>query len=137
MSDGPQPSFGAVIDEGGSPVFDNPKAFARWVQSFRGRRVRFEVRPERRLRTIPQNKRLRVIYNAMAEYTGHHPDEIHEICKARLLPRRQFDMPGDVTMDAAPTTTTLTTLTFGEYMDRCEQLGYEFGMAPIKWDYYR
>lgn len=63
------------------------------------------------------------IMRALAEYTGYTPDEIHEICKAKFLPR-VVEIPGAQGEVAAEftiggTTTTLDRVEFGDY---CEQI---------------
>lgn len=47
-----------------------------------------EVRQYRVKRSGAQNRLLWAIYTAMAEHTGHSPEEVHEAMKSKFLPRR-------------------------------------------------
>jgi hypothetical protein len=134
MRQGPVPSFGAVIDPGGSPLFDDAKRFSRYLERLRGKRVRITVRRERRGRSLSQNRRLWAIYTAIAEWSGHEPEEIHEALKQMLLPSRSVELPNGRFLTAAPSTAILDAENFSHYMHRVELWALEQGCELPDWD---
>jgi hypothetical protein len=126
--------FGGQVDERGRIVLDDPQAFRRHLEHFSGKRVQVTVRKERHGRTLPQNRRLWLIYTAIADWSGHDAEEIHEACKGMFLPRRRLDMPKGYVLDAAPSTRLLNVEDFGEYMNRVERWALEQGCEMPDWD---
>lgn len=69
------------------------------------------------------------IVQLVSEHTGYSPDEIHEIYKAKFLPKRlavlngNGDIRGEFVIGG--TTTRLNTLEFGEYCESIRQWAAE------------
>ena len=80
------------------------------------------VRKAHATRSVKQNRWYwGGIMRTLADHTGYTMDEIHEICKAKFLPRI-VEIPGADNQVAAEfkiggTTTTLNKLEFGEYCE--------------------
>jgi len=134
VADAPIPTFGAVIDPGGSPQFDDPKSFARYLERLRGQRVRISVRRERRGRSLSQNRRLWAIYTVIAQWSGHEPEEIHEALKHMFIPRRFLELPNETLLDGAPSTAILDVEAFSSYMSRVELWALEQGCELPNWE---
>lgn len=69
------------------------------------------------------------VVGAISEHTGYTPDEVHEILKAKFLPKRVALADGNgVVVDElviGGTTTRLNKLEFGEYIERIRQWAAE------------
>lgn len=77
-------------------------------------------------RSLAQNAYYHGVVIAMiSEYTGYTPEEAHEICKAKFLPKRVTlaDKHGEVTEEIVigTSTTKLNKLQFGEYIEAIRQ----------------
>ena len=57
-----------------------------------------------------------VVYQIMAEETGHTTEEIHDCCKSMFLPRSLF--LGDQEINTSKSTTILTTAELEDYLRR-------------------
>lgn len=69
-------------------------------------------------RSSNQNRYLwSVVYQLIAEHTGHSSEEVHAFMKARFLPRRFIKIGGREEL-AEKSTTDLTTAEFEEYAMR-------------------
>ena len=68
-----------------------PDLGPRWrgiLARFEGRRVTVTLEQERKRRSLRANAYLwGVVYRTAAEWSGHDEDELHELMKARFLPR--------------------------------------------------
>ena len=61
---------------------DNALRFKEYLVSFEGRRVELVLREKRDVRSGEQNKYYHaVVVGMISEYTGHTPEETHEILK--------------------------------------------------------
>lgn len=98
----------------------------------------YDVRIEKHVkrRSLKANAYLwGVVYRELSEWTGYHPDELHELFKAKFLqpaitPIVLADERGEVIVDGAiqvATTTTLKTDEFAEFVERIRQLAAELG----------
>lgn len=56
-------------------------------------------------------------HGAIANETGHTPEETHAWAKAKFLPKKFAKMLGE-DVELSPTTATLSKLEFGELLDR-------------------
>lgn len=71
----------------------------------------------------------------LAEYTGYTPLEMHEYLKDKFLPRKRLliqDASGSVVDDyqlPAPSTTTLDTIEFGEYLLEIKAFALTLGVS--------
>lgn len=68
---------------------------------------------------------------ALVEYTGFDGAEVHEILKARFLSRSvEIIAPDGAVIEAciAPSTTRLTTVQFGEFLERVRAFAAELGV---------
>lgn len=82
------------------------------------RHWRIEV-SEFRKRSGPQNRLLWAIYTAIANATGHTPEEIHEAMKAKFLPPKVIELAGsEVTVSGS--TAEQDVMAFSEYVERVQ-----------------
>lgn len=81
------------------------------------KRWRVEIAQHQERRTLSQNKLLWAIYTEIASETGHTPDEIHEYCKQRFLPKRLVSFDGKDT-EIVGSTSELERPAFSEYVER-------------------
>ena len=83
------------------------------------RRWRIEITELRAKRSTSQNRLLWAVYTAIANATGHTPEEVHEAMKAMFLPPRVVQIAGkEVTIP--PTTTESDTREFSDYVERVQ-----------------
>lgn len=81
------------------------------------------IRSARATRTIAMNRLYwRWYVQPLSEYTGYGPDAIHQYCKRRFLASTRLviaDANGEIVdeTDIDATTTTLTKVEFGEYLN--------------------
>lgn len=94
------------------------------------RKWRIEVTEDRKKRSSEQNRLLWAVYTAIANATGHTPEEVHEICKSMFLPPRVVAIAGkEVTIP--PTTTDKDVPEFCEYVERVQSWAVtELGVQP-------
>jgi hypothetical protein len=104
----------------GSPALSSHQRdqLARFYKSREGKFVQITVREQGRPRSTNQNKYYHAIVVGMiADETGHDPEEIHEILKAKFLPR-QFTVFNGEEVELDKSTTRLSTQEFEEFLDR-------------------
>ncbi|HEX2594728.1 MAG TPA: recombination protein NinB [Rhizomicrobium sp.] len=69
------------------------------------------------------------VIGTISEYTGYTPEEVHEFCKARFLPKKVTlaDKNGEVAEEIVigTSTTKLNKLQFGEYIEAIRQWAAE------------
>jgi endo-beta-N-acetylglucosaminidase D len=104
--------------------------FATQLRQLRDGEV--EIRIERKKATrSPQANRWywSCVVGLVAEHTGYTPDEIHEIYKAKFLPKRLAVSDGNGEIKGefviGGTTTKLSTAEFADYCDRIRQWAAE------------
>lgn len=78
-----------------------------------------EVKEWRGKRTNAQNRLLWAIYTAIANATGHTPEEVHDAMKAKFLPPRVISLGGEE-VTIPPTTTATDVPEFSEYVERVQ-----------------
>ena len=94
-----------------------------------GTEIQVTASKRRKDRTMPQNAYyFGVVVHLIAEHTGHTSEEVHEVLKRKFLKRqiityrgREYAVPGS--------TATLSTVEFGEYLDRCIAEAGELGIV--------
>lgn len=104
----------------GSPDL-SPDQIQRWAGFLRrmeGKWVTLTASKKGKPRSLNQNRYLwGVVYEYIADETGHSPEEVHAAMKQMFLPR-QFLPFGGRTVELAKSTTDLTTQEFNEFVDR-------------------
>jgi len=60
-----------------------------------GRIWDISIRPYQPRRSVESNKRLWALHKLAADETGHSVDELHELCKAMFLPRKEIEVAGE------------------------------------------
>ncbi len=100
---------------------------ARWRDFCKkniGKTVRVD-KPESK-RSLNQNRFLWAYMEIISRETGDDPVSLHEFFKAKLLPPRIIEIKGKSripkSLEVPATTTTLSKLAFGEYLDRIAAL---------------
>lgn len=86
-----------------------------------GSQVSIEITDRKPKRTEAQNRYLWVFYGDIARETGHSPEELHEYFKAEFLPAKTTEVFGKQ-VSIPPSTTNLTRIEFGEYIDKIASL---------------
>lgn len=81
-------------------------------------------------RSIAQNRMYFGVYCAvLSEHTGYSKEEVHEVLKAKFLPKKLAlaDEHGEVKEEfiVGTTTTRLTKIQFGEYLEKIQQWAAE------------
>lgn len=106
-------------------------------QRLRGRRdCDLEIIIDRKhaTRSIAQNRMYWGSYvKGISEHTGYTPDEVHELLKAKFLPKKfaLVDRDGVITDEfiIGTSTTRLNKIEFGEYLERIQQWAAENGIV--------
>lgn len=91
------------------------------VKSWRDCEVTITVEKKHATRSLEQNAAYwAAIVKPLSDHTGYQPDEIHDILKAKFLPKKLalLDRNGDVLDEyvIGGTTTTLDKIQFGEFI---------------------
>lgn len=102
------------------------KDLAAALRRMRDGEVLVSITRHRATRSVQQNRWYwGVIVEVLAEHTGYTPDEIHEVLKAKFLPKRIAiaDGNGEVRGEfvIGGTTTRLDKVEFGEYCEAIRQ----------------
>ena len=126
------------VDSDGMLRFDDVTHWAGGLRSFLGKRVRVTISRETKGRTLPQNQWLwGAIYPAIADWSGHSVDEIHEVMKQMHGSKRLVQLPGGNPRQgdtaaynvAVPrSTATYTTDEFSEYVERVRAWAAQQGL---------
>ena len=116
--------------EHGKLTLWNQQEFTAQVQKFEGCAVQLSL-SKGKTRTSQQNRFLfGVCYKLIADYLGESPDTIHEILKAKFLHRTKEitnrETSETETIEYAGSTTKLTTIEFGEYVENIQRWASEF-----------
>ena len=53
------------------------------------------IKPYQSRRSVDANRRLWALHKLAADETGHSVDELHELCKAMFLPRKEIEVAGE------------------------------------------
>jgi hypothetical protein len=92
-----------------------PVRLRQWAAGHDGARLIIEE--EKRVRTRSQNSYYWVYLGVIAEETGDNPDDLHEFFKRKLLHPVFKTIRGEE-IKLPRSTTELTKLEFGEYLDK-------------------
>jgi len=89
---------------------------------------KWAVKVDRMKRTDPANRRYwGMIVKAFSDTTGHSKDEIHQLLGKEFLSYEKILRDGKV-HTFVRSTTSLTTVEFSAYCDKCERFGAGFGI---------
>jgi hypothetical protein len=117
------PIFRANIKKG-KVVFDNVESFNNYLIPFEGKEVDVVVKKRKKSRTNPQNAYYWACIVAIpAEHFGYTQDEMHEAMKFMFLKKQEEGKPLTVR-----STTSLSTIEFSEYVEKCRQFCAEEGL---------
>lgn len=106
-----------ITEEGGLNLGSdfNRARFKEFCKENVGKVVRIERQEP--VRSTSQHRFYWVYMGAIANETGHTPEEIHAWAKAKFLPKKFAKVLGE-DVELTPTTTTLSKLEFGELLER-------------------
>lgn len=110
--------------------WDEPARVAGYLGKHEGKRVRVTVERESVRRTNKANAYLWAgVYASISEWSGFEVDEVHELCKAMFLPKRQvtLSVTGEL-LDMPGSTTELSIEEFTEYIRRIKSYFAERGL---------
>ena len=117
--------------EFGNLRLKKPKEFQAFVQKFEGKQMWLEIKKMFTKRTDRQNAYYWLCLEIVANDIGHDPEELHDTFKAKFLVDRSGKFPVVIS------TTKLSTLEFGEYIDKIGAFVADFGITlPNSEDYY-
>jgi len=98
------------------------KDFTAQLKTFRDGPVTVRIERKRASRSQAQNRLYWGVYvDALSQHTGHTPDEIHDLLKAKFLPKKlavcngNGEVVGEYVLGGS--TTKLDVLEFGAYLD--------------------
>ncbi len=108
--------------------------FAAQLRQLRDGDYEMVLERKRATRSQQQNRfYFGVVLRALSDHTGYPPDEIHEICKAKFLPKRLAvaDGNGEIVGEfvIGGSTRKLTQQEFTDYMDAVTVWAGELGCA--------
>lgn len=120
MANGPIVASGVI--ESGRLRVRNRHFLTTALAAMRDGDVELRIERKRAARSLNQNAWYwGVIVEMLAEHTGYTPDEIHEVLKAKFIPKRLAlaDGNGEIKDEfvIGGTTTRMNTLEFGEYCE--------------------
>lgn len=109
----------AEID-GGKLTVPDEDGFKRAIASLAGR-VLITIEYVKGKRSTRQNKYLwGVCYKLIADYTGHSPEEIHEICKLKFN-LKKVDLPNGEHYEIGGSTAEMDIAEFSRYTEELRQ----------------
>lgn len=122
------------VIEGGKLELRNRRELQHALRAMRDGEVLVRIERLRATRSQRQNAWYwGVIVQQLAEHTGYTPDEMHEILKAKFIPKRfaVADGNGEVRGEfvIGGTTTSLNTVEFGEYCEAIRDWAAELGIV--------
>lgn len=79
-----------------------------------------QIKPYQSRRSVDANRRLWALHKLAASETGHSVEELHELCKAKFLPRRTVKV-GDEEIEVYGSSAKLNKKDFRDFMDRTEE----------------
>jgi hypothetical protein len=120
----------AYVDEQAKLTLDSPVVFKQAMREFAGKPVELTVRQKRNRRSDRQNAWYwGQVLHLIAEHTGHMPEELHEYCKARFIPKRLAICDGNgVVLDervVGGSTGKLSTVEMADYCEAVRQWAAE------------
>ena len=115
----PRHVFLGSVNEQGLLSLDDLDYWREALKGFSGKRVRVTLSKETKQRTNPQNSWLwGAVYPAIADWSGHSVDEIHEAMKALHGHKTLVTLPGHAQELVPRSTRDYTTDEFSEYVER-------------------
>ena len=107
-----------VITQNQVIEYDDLDGYMLYLGTFApGERVESVVRKERKYSSLPQNRYYwGVIVKIISDYTGHTPDEIHDVLKWKFLVQED-----EKHIKYVPSTSDLTTAEREEYHAQCRR----------------
>lgn len=114
----------ARVDDDGKLHLQSPEVFKQAVRAYAGKFVELTVREQRNRRS---GRQLRwywgQILELLSEHTGYTPDELHDYCKSRFIPKRLAICDGNgVVIDERVIGGSTGKLKAGEMADYCESI---------------
>lgn len=107
------------------------KDFQSFISKYEGKEITIEVKKKSSKRTDLQNAFYWLCLNVISDDVGHSSEELHNTFKAKFLVDRSGKFP--ITMS----TTSLSTLEFGEYIERIRAFVADYGIElPNSEEYY-
>jgi hypothetical protein len=124
MSSGEYVTTGRI--EGGKLDIHNRAGLSQALRGMKDGEVLIRIERLRATRSMPQNKWYwGVIVQMLADHTGYTPDEMHEVLKAKFIPKRfaVCDGNGEVRDELVigGSSAILNTVEFGEYCEAIRQ----------------
>lgn len=113
--------------EGGKVHLDDRQRWDSVAVGLEGKRVELTLAKYRASRSDRANRYLWAIYNYIAEWSGHEPEEIHHLMKHLHLPGKPLTLPSGEVVEIR-TTRTLNSEDFGHYVDRVKLWAAEQGI---------
>ena len=107
----------------GKPDFGsdaNKARFMDWCKEHEGAKLRIEE--PKATRTLDQNGLYWAWLENVAAHTGNDAEDLHELLKLKLLPRRFITVKGNKkahNLQVPKSTRQLSKTEFGEYLDKC------------------
>jgi len=74
------------------------------LQTLKGKRAVVTVEPERKRRSVKANNLLWLHYEAIAKWSGHSKEEVHEAMKQKFLPAESLVFPTGEELNGFTTT---------------------------------
>lgn len=120
MASDPIVSSGYIY--GGRLNLRNRKALAKRLASWKDGEVTVRIERAHATRSLPQNAWYwGCILALLSEHTGYTVDEMHDVCKAKFIPKRLALQDGNGEIQGeyviGGTTTRLNKIQFGEYCE--------------------
>ena len=82
------------------------------------------IKPYQSRRSVDANRRLWALHKIAADETGHSVDELHELCKAKFLPRKVVKV-GAEEREVSGSSAKLSKKDFMAFMEQCESFYIE------------
>ncbi len=99
-------------------ILRDPLRFRDYLQRFKPTdELVVSVEKRKRVRTTQQNRLYWKILEIISLDTGHEPTDLHTIFKRQFLPPRYVEFNGKE-VPLVATTTKLSTMKFGQYIDK-------------------
>ena len=114
------PIFLGIVKKG-KLILNNQDGFDKYLLTLENKGIRLIVKRIKKERTLRQNKWYwSCVVKIPAEHYGYYPEEMHEAYKFMFLRRMEEGKPLTV-----KSTTSLSTVEFNEYIERCRQWAAE------------
>lgn len=120
--------FGGCV-RGGRVVLDNSTHYNGAVARLEGKRVTLTVAKEKKARSLTVNAYLwGVVYQTIAEWSGHDAEEIHEALKEKFLPEQGLLLPTGEELKTIGSTARLDSVDFSDYVAKVKRWAAENGV---------